>query len=180
MATIRIARTWEVLSFEECPQTEAFSCRAQFVEIFLAKSVGVLPFKELRRMLSTISSLVAVASDSLQQLVSQSSTRATSNPSSLKRYTLDDVAQHCFHDDCWLVVHNRVYDVTSFITQHPGGEEIIWEHAGRDATLAFTGAGHSQDAVVILNKYIIGVLVEEEHVNIISDMGFQMAVCTES
>uniref|UniRef100_A0A2R5LFN9 Putative cytochrome b5 n=2 Tax=Ornithodoros turicata TaxID=34597 RepID=A0A2R5LFN9_9ACAR len=131
-------------------------------------------------MLSTISSLVAVASDSLQQLVSQSSTRATSNPSSLKRYTLDDVAQHCFHDDCWLVVHNRVYDVTSFITQHPGGEEIIWEHAGRDATLAFTGAGHSQDAVVILNKYIIGVLVEEEHVNIISDMGFQMAVCTES
>lgn len=130
-------------------------------------------------MLNALSSLVAVASAGVRQLANPTATQASSvsNATSdagrkgvqLSRYTLYDVCLHCHRDDCWLVIHNRVYDVTSFLSRHPGGEEILWEHAGRDATMAFTGTGHTLDAVNLLGQYCIGVLVEEEHMNIFTD-----------
>ena len=46
--------------------------------------------------------------------------------------------------------------------QHPGGEDIILEHAGRDATIPFMEVGHSKDALAIFRKYQIGMLVEVE------------------
>lgn len=143
-------------------------------------------------MLDALSSLVAVASTGLQQLgdAAASVVSAASDPGSggdggrkgsqLPRYTLHDVCQHCHQNDCWIVIHNRVYDVTSFLDKHPGGEEILWEHAGRDATLAFMGTGHTREAVGLLQQYCIGILVEEEHMNIFSDVTLQMAVTAQS
>lgn len=46
------------------------------------------------------------------------------------------------------------------IRQHPGGEELILDVAGRDCTNAFEEAGHSTDATNMLKKYKIGELVE--------------------
>uniref|UniRef100_V5H5V8 Putative cytochrome b5 n=1 Tax=Ixodes ricinus TaxID=34613 RepID=V5H5V8_IXORI len=145
-------------------------------------------------MLNALSSLVAAASTGLQQIGGAGTTASsvTSPPApastaednlksvQLPRYTLNDVCQHCRHDDCWLVIHNRVYDVTSFLTQHPGGVEILWEHAGRDATLAFMGTGHTLDAVALLHQYCIGILVEEEHMNIFNDVSMQVALTANS
>lgn len=39
---------------------------------------------------------------------------------------------------------------------------MIMEHAGRDSTFAFRGAGHSAEAVEMLKKYEIGILPMEE------------------
>ena len=36
--------------------------------------------------------------------------------------------------DCWLGIDGLVYDVTKFLDDHPGGPEIVLEHAGKDAT----------------------------------------------
>ena len=43
--------------------------------------------------------------------------------------------------------------------QHPGGEEIILENAGTDATVSYESKGHSKHADELLEKYCIGVLV---------------------
>lgn len=51
-----------------------------------------------------------------------------------------------------------------FFPQHPGGEEIILEYAGRDATLAFRGTGHTSHAWRALEKYVIGQLPENERI----------------
>lgn len=32
-----------------------------------------------------------------------------------------DVAQHASPDDCWVVVNGKVYDLTTFAPNHPGG-----------------------------------------------------------
>ncbi|XP_062141974.1 uncharacterized protein LOC133850033 [Drosophila sulfurigaster albostrigata] len=72
--------------------------------------------------------------------------------------TLEEVAQHDSFDDCWIVIYDRVYDVTQFLREHPGGDDVIMDHAGRDATIAFHGTGHSRHAVEMMRHYLIGQL----------------------
>lgn len=45
-------------------------------------------------------------------------------------------------------------------SQHPGGEEVLLEQAGKDATEEFEDVGHSSDAREIMQKYKIGELIE--------------------
>merc|ERR1719162_646619 len=52
-------------------------------------------------------------------------------------YTLEEVAKHTTKNDCWVVVDGNVLDVTSFLSQHPGGELAILTFAGKDATEEF-------------------------------------------
>ncbi|XP_077982471.1 cytochrome b5-like [Glandiceps talaboti] len=81
-----------------------------------------------------------------------------------RTYTWREVRDHDNFDSCWLVILNKVYDVTSFVREHPGGEEIIMEIAGTDATVPFIDKGHSKDAYSLLAKYCIGQLVQSERV----------------
>ncbi|KAF9012545.1 glyoxylate dehydrogenase [Cyathus striatus] len=46
----------------------------------------------------------------------------------------ETVAQHASRDSCWIIVHSKVYDVTEFLDEHPGGSKIILKYAGKDAT----------------------------------------------
>jgi len=80
--------------------------------------------------------------------------------SKLKQYTLKEVASHCTIESCWMVVFDKVYDLTDFIEYHPGGYEICMEYAGTDATNAFNEKPHTIDAVDMLEKYLIGELVK--------------------
>ncbi|XP_065360307.1 cytochrome b5 [Calliphora vicina] len=58
----------------------------------------------------------------------------------------------------WIVVKGVVYDVTNFLKDHPGGDELILEYAGKDATKAFNDAGHSIDAIQDMKLYKIGIV----------------------
>ncbi|XP_034176545.1 uncharacterized protein LOC117602514 isoform X1 [Osmia lignaria lignaria] len=82
----------------------------------------------------------------------------------LKIINLDEVAWHDTADNCWIVVHDFVYDCTDFLKNHPGGSDVVLEYAGRDATLAFIGTGHSSAARLSLERYLIGELPPEERI----------------
>ncbi|KAM4767134.1 cytochrome b5 type B [Cyanocitta cristata] len=71
-------------------------------------------------------------------------------------FTLEEVAKRNSSRETWLVIHGRVYDVTRFLEEHPGGEEVLLEQAGRDATESFEDVGHSTDAREMLKQYYIG------------------------
>ncbi|KAI5801971.1 FMN-dependent dehydrogenase-domain-containing protein [Pyronema domesticum] len=45
-----------------------------------------------------------------------------------------EVAKHNSPSSCWVIIHNNVYDVTTFLSSHPGGSSIILRYAGLDAT----------------------------------------------
>ncbi|XP_023172355.1 cytochrome b5 [Drosophila hydei] len=62
----------------------------------------------------------------------------------------------------WLIYKGNVYDVTTFVKKHPGGDDLILEVAGKDATKAFNKAGHSPDAVQQLREYKIGEVAIDE------------------
>ncbi|XP_067215389.1 cytochrome b5 isoform X2 [Linepithema humile] len=79
-----------------------------------------------------------------------------------KLFTRAEVAKHTDSKDIWLIIHNNVYDITSFISQHPGGEEVLLEQGGHDGTEPFEDIGHSTDAREMMESYKIGEIVEEE------------------
>lgn len=37
--------------------------------------------------------------------------------------TLVELSRHNTKDDCWLAVHQKVWDVTDFVDEHPGGAD---------------------------------------------------------
>merc|ERR1719499_2095843 len=52
-------------------------------------------------------------------------------------YTMEEVAKHTTKQDCWVVVNGEVLDVTSFLSEHPGGELAILTFAGKEASEEF-------------------------------------------
>lgn len=69
---------------------------------------------------------------------------------------LSEISKHKSIDDLWMAVNGKVYDITKFVDQHPGGEEVLLEHAGTDATVPFEDVGHSENAVEMLDEYYVG------------------------
>nr|XP_053636568.1 uncharacterized protein LOC128691704 isoform X2 [Cherax quadricarinatus] len=90
--------------------------------------------------------------------------RQKDEESGLNIISLSEVASHDTHNDCWIVLYDKVFDVTKFLLEHPGGEDVIMEYAGRDATIAFRGVGHSVPALQALDEYLEGILPEKERI----------------
>jgi len=61
-----------------------------------------------------------------------------------------EVSKHDSKESCWVVVHGKVYDVTEFLPEHPGGMKIILKYAGKDATAEYEPI-HPRDT---LDKYL--------------------------
>ena len=50
----------------------------------------------------------------------------------------------------------QVYDVTSFLHDHPGGDDVMLAVAGTDATEAFEEVRHNIRAKMMLNGFKVG------------------------
>eukprot|EP01129_Flabellula_baltica_P009174 TRINITY_DN3704_c0_g1_i1.p1 TRINITY_DN3704_c0_g1~~TRINITY_DN3704_c0_g1_i1.p1 ORF type:complete len:136 (+),score=31.48 TRINITY_DN3704_c0_g1_i1:2-409(+) len=74
-------------------------------------------------------------------------------------YTMKQVRKHNREHDCWVVVDGFVYDLTSFIGQHPGGGQLLVDRAGKDVTEDFYSDDHTENAETVARDYLIGKLV---------------------
>ncbi|KAH7080820.1 cytochrome b5-like heme/steroid binding domain-containing protein [Paraphoma chrysanthemicola] len=68
------------------------------------------------------------------------------------------LAKHNTQQDLWVAVHGKVYDLTTFATDHPGGIDVLQECAGSDGTETYEYAGHSAEALAVLDRFQIGML----------------------
>ncbi|XP_067055538.1 cytochrome b5-like isoform X2 [Acropora muricata] len=98
----------------------------------------------------------------MEPLQEQRGTLVTSKP---RLFSLQDVSQHSDGNSCWIVIEDAVYDVTNFLAEHPGGSEIMLEHAGMDATSVFQDINHSTEAKKMLLGYYIGELIERDRIH---------------
>ncbi|PKA57805.1 Cytochrome b5 [Apostasia shenzhenica] len=71
-------------------------------------------------------------------------------------FTLAEVSKHSSREDCWLIINGKVYDVTKFLEDHPGGDEVLLAATGKDATDDFEDVGHSATARAMMNEYFVG------------------------
>ena len=81
-----------------------------------------------------------------------------------------EISTHNTLQNCWLIISGQVYDVTRFISQHPGGVTQITNWCGKEATTAFQtrggkGGSHSTLASNMLSSYVIGSVGSSVAVN---------------
>jgi cytochrome b involved in lipid metabolism len=76
-------------------------------------------------------------------------------------YTVAKVAAHGDASSCWSIIDGNVYDLTSFISRHLGGEKRILRMCGTDSTDDFMGQ-HGGDAKPerILASLLLGPLTQ--------------------
>lgn len=79
-----------------------------------------------------------------------------------RTFTLEQIKCHDSSHDLWMVIYNKVYDVTTFASSHPGSAEILFDCGGVDATEAFEDVAHSDDAFQMLKPYFIGDLAPDD------------------
>ncbi|MEN9647706.1 MAG: hypothetical protein RLY57_510 [Candidatus Parcubacteria bacterium] len=81
-------------------------------------------------------------------------------PPPITSYTSVEVAAHTDKTSCWSIVNGNVYDLTNWISKHPGGQREILAMCGKDATSAFEGQhGGDSKPERILASFFIGALI---------------------
>lgn len=92
-------------------------------------------------------------------------TNPTTNPTGSgsapagKTYTLSEIATHKDATSCWTTINGNVYDVTSWINQHPGGSAAILSLCGIDGSMAFNNQhGGQRRPANELAGFLIGTL----------------------
>lgn len=76
-----------------------------------------------------------------------------------RKVTRAELQQHSTFEDCWVVIHNKVYDITEWKDRHPGGPFVARMFAGKDATAEF-GDFHSKLAERHMALFCVGDLVD--------------------
>lgn len=77
-------------------------------------------------------------------------------------YTPTDVARHARPEDCWMIIDGRVYDISTYLPDHPSRSGIVEPWCGKEASEAYhtkgRGRSHSAGANALLAEYRIGTL----------------------
>ncbi len=75
-------------------------------------------------------------------------------------YTLAQVATHDSASSCWTAINGKVYDLTSWISKHPGGRAAILSLCGRDGSAAYNDqhAGERRPANELAGFYLAPLL----------------------
>lgn len=82
-------------------------------------------------------------------------------PALLDSYTMAEVATHSTREDCWSVVKGSVYNLTEWVSAHPGGAGAIIQLCGKDGSDKFnTKHGGMKNPEAALATFKIGVLAE--------------------
>ena len=66
------------------------------------------------------------------------------------------MSRHNTASDLWLIVEGKVYDVTDFVDEHPGGIDAIMKRPGMDNTAGFFAEQHPDRVRQMVGEYYIG------------------------
>jgi cytochrome b involved in lipid metabolism len=119
--------------------------------------------KQLKESESTSQNTTQSTSPSTNPLNESQSTTNSSTTNVSSTFTAAQVATHSKPADCWLIISGKVYNITNFLDQHPGGADVILPYCGKDATQAFDTQGgrrrgHSNSARQQLAEFQVGTL----------------------
>ncbi|KAI9635732.1 uncharacterized protein MKK02DRAFT_44432 [Dioszegia hungarica] len=82
-------------------------------------------------------------------------------------FALADVSNHASRSSCYMSYRGQVYDVTPFLADHPGGDDIMLEYAGKDVGVVMGDEDshvHSRSAYDMMEDYRVGELGGDEKI----------------
>ncbi|KAI0694956.1 oxidoreductase [Cytidiella melzeri] len=85
----------------------------------------------------------------------------------IRIYTDEDVSAHSTSASCWVSRNGKVYDVTKFLDDHPGGDDLILKYAGKDIGSVMKDPEeheHSESAYDMMDGFLVGRLGQGESV----------------
>lgn len=85
-----------------------------------------------------------------------------------------DVQAHNTEKSCYVTIGTKIYDVTSFLDDHPGGGDLILEYGGQDVGDIMkdeVSHFHSEAAYEILDESLVGFMPTEELLNGVTKSG---------
>ena len=100
--------------------------------------------------------------DAVAQEVLNPAENTAESDAKLKSYTLEEISAHNTEESTWIIIHNRVYDVTRFMAEHPGGPGPLTDLAGEDATEDFEDTFHSKSARNLCKEHLVGKVSDSE------------------
>lgn len=77
---------------------------------------------------------------------------------------LSEILAHNNSKSCYVRIDEKVYDVTEFLDDHPGGGDLILEYAGKDVKEIMNDTishFHSESAYEMLDELLVGFTVDE-------------------
>lgn len=74
-----------------------------------------------------------------------------------KEFIESEVAKHNTEQDCWVIINGIVYNLTKFMSNHPGGKQSILNVAGKDGSDIFNTV-HEEPQTLILKMFKVGIL----------------------
>lgn len=90
-----------------------------------------------------------------------------------------EVASHNTAKSCYVTVGTKVYDITGFLDDHPGGGDLILEYAGKDVQEAMedpVSHAHSEAAWDVLDDHLIGFVATEKVLDAVQESSDPFAV----
>lgn len=76
-------------------------------------------------------------------------------------FTWEELSERNTPECALIAIHGKVYDVTKFLDQHPGGRDQLLVGVGRDASVVFD-TYHKESTLKVLEKFYVGELVSNE------------------
>jgi len=80
---------------------------------------------------------------------------------SLSRIPPSVLKQHRSINDAWTAINGKVYNITPYLSFHPGGERELMRVAGRDGSHLFASTHAWVNADFMLDACLVGFLVPE-------------------
>lgn len=84
----------------------------------------------------------------------------STGPRTNRRVTKEELEQHRTESDIWIVLGKKVYDVTEYVSFHPGGVQALIEVAGTDATELFMEYHPWVNYDSLLRKCFVGIYLD--------------------
>ncbi|KAF5541909.1 acyl dehydrogenase, partial [Fusarium napiforme] len=76
-------------------------------------------------------------------------------------FSREEVRSHTTDESLWCIIDSTVYDLTDFVDAHPGGETVLKQVAGQDATTAFYNL-HRHEVLTKYKDLAVGTIEGEK------------------
>lgn len=135
-----------------------------------------IQFKQTKNSIPIQSSISS--DEKINSILKNSNTSA--DIESKEIFTIDQVSKHNNENDLWIIINDGVYDVTKFISLHPGGKFALLHVAGKDCTRDFYEL-HRDDVLKKYKRFRIGSIeTKKKPKNPMFDMLPKIVPYTES